>query len=132
MGYPVKYAVVEKIERNVREAKTEIVGYMVNKVYVLSERKNYKEDGSIEEVVEVVNPISQINGERVNPEFNASNRCVNSFFVERTYDDYMDAKKDSEYKNLLIGNEMGKFDEVERNLFSKLGDLEITNASIKR
>lgn len=132
MGYPVKYAVVEKIERNIREAKTEIVGYMVNKVYVLSERKNYKEDGSIEEVVEVVNPISQINGERVNPEFNASKRCVNSFFVERTYDDYMDAKKDSEYKNLLMGNEMGKFDEVERKLFSKLGDLEITNASIKR
>lgn len=104
-NYPVKYAIMPIYEQvgwspglHEMERSYEVVGNIISKCYVISEKVSYVEDGSEVKEFEVVFPYRKTDyrkmydWERVYPEFSYNRNCINSNKVSEIYDNFDDAK----------------------------------------
>lgn len=97
LNYPIKYAVL-----GIKEQEDEIVAYIAEKVYVISEKVEYFKDGTSKKKYQVVFPFK--NGKDyktggVTPEFTHYNQCYNSDIIDDLYDSYEEAKSISSTLN---------------------------------
>ena len=106
LEYPIKYAVIPMIEQvrcsnGNREYRP--VCYIVSKCYLVCETTNYKNDGTLKTIYQVVCPIKANNrNELVNavPEYRLiSDKCTNSIYVNKIFDSLEEALKVKEQKN---------------------------------
>jgi hypothetical protein len=120
-NYPVKYAIMPIYKQtdwiqglNELERDFEVIGYIVSKCYVLSEKTKYLEDGSKVKEYEVVFPYQKNDYmsdefKRVYPKYNINNQCYNSKIVSNLYDNYIDALSNSKTLNdKILANNLGK------------------------
>lgn len=107
LNYPIKYAILG-IEEQVgwapglheMERDYDICGYIVSKVYVVSETINYNINGTGKKSYQVVFPfISIADREKQIPKYNIYYECYNSIYVPNIFDSFDDAKSLATQKN---------------------------------
>lgn len=97
LNYPIKYAVL-----GIKEQEDEIVAYIAEKVYVISEKVEYFKDGTSKKKYQVVFPFKNRKDYKtggVTPEFTHYNQCYNSDIIDDLYDSYEEAKSISSTLN---------------------------------
>ena len=97
LNYPIKYAVL-----GIKEQEDEIVAYIAEKVYVISEKVEYFKDGTSKKKYQVVFPFKNRKDYKtggVTPEFTHYNQCYNSDIIDVLYDSYEEAKSISSTLN---------------------------------
>ena len=97
LNYPIKYAVL-----GIKEQEDEIVAYIAEKVYVISEKLEYFKDGTSKKKYQVVFPFKNRKDYKtggVTPEFTHYNQCYNSDIIDDLYDSYEEAKSISSTLN---------------------------------
>ena len=108
LNYPVKYAILG-IEEQVgwipgwhnMEREYDICGYIVSKVFVVSELIQYNHDGTHTKKYQVVFPFPSITDtKRQIPIYNMYSQISNSVNVYHVFDDFEEAKK--------LANELNK------------------------
>jgi len=101
-NYDIKYAIAVlnnpgKLSFYPYDEKS-MVGYVVSKVFVVSEETKYK-DGEEYKVYDVVLPYENIGNERFMPLFNKHGNAVNTTRIYRVYDSYESAKEECDELN---------------------------------
>ncbi len=108
INYPVKYAVMPIMQKKDAE-EYGACAYIVSKVYLLSEKTRYYENGLKDSLYEVVYPYRTYldirNGRNI-PKFDKSDKCTNSEIVTEVYDDYISAIKDAQIKNYILEGDL--------------------------
>lgn len=143
--FPIKYAV----QPIYTYAKTDVIplGFIVTKVFIVSETNNYKPDGTKTNNYQVVYPIKGLKtseylvGIRY-PEFNHQNICINSEHSKDVFDTYEEAKKlcdekngylfTNYYQNENLLDRMQYFQDFEYKVMEKTSDMEIDNKIERR
>ena len=114
LKYPILYGIMPIYEQigwtcglHELEREYDIVAYIVSKCYVVSERIEYKRDGSYKKSYEVVF-VFQNSGqfdelERKIPEYNFYGQCNNSLVIDELFDNYEKAvDKTNEMNDVLL------------------------------
>ena len=90
----------------------DVLAYIVSECYLTWEYKKYLPDGSSKVFYDVVFPWSQNSEKIILPEYDNGNNCMNSFVVDKIFDDIELAKKYTRDKNddlmLLTQKNKGK------------------------
>ena len=82
------------------EREYDICGYIVSKVYVVSETINYNRNGTGKKSYQVVFPfVSMSDREKQIPKYNIYYECYNSIIVSNIFDSFDDAKDLAIQKN---------------------------------
>lgn len=131
LKYPIKYAIMQIKNQNgwtsggnELESTFGVVANIISKCYVISERKEYLQDGTTKKIYEVVFVYQDQN--IVYPEYSIYGSCINSEMVDRVYDNINEAllAKDKANKK-IINNNIGilpyneKFKETVKDLKEK-------------
>ena len=133
--YPIKYA-VEPITELAKKGSN-VLGFVVSKVYVIVETKSYTPDG-IKFQYQVVFPIKGIKSSRAMkniriPEYSSYGQCINQEYSTDVYDTYEEAKKVCISKNgkMLYSMTPQQYDmkmdllqEIENEIMSRTSDME--------
>lgn len=130
-NYPIKYAVMPVT--NYASGEDFVLGYIVTKVYLVSEYIRYTANGT-KVSYDIVYPIkglksSQVMADLRKPEFDEVDRCINAERNNDLFDNYDEAKKLCNEKNsVLFRNDIDNY--TEKNNFIQDFELKVFEKTV--
>ena len=130
-NYPIKYAVMPVT--NYASGEDFVLGYIVTKVYLVSEYIRYTANGT-KVSYDIVYPIkglksSQVMADLRKPEFDEVDRCINAERNNDLFDNYDEAKKLCNEKNsALFRNDIDNY--TEKNNFIQDFELKVFEKTV--
>lgn len=110
-NYPIKYCVISVSENNDlhgEEKKSDSIGYIVSKCYIVKHTTYFSRKGETKKMYEVVLPFESINNifKRITPDFDLDGRCINSIKVKDVFSSYVEAVDVADKNNAILCQNM--------------------------